>query len=369
VATYYVDPVSGDDANAGTSVGAAWATIQKAIDTIADGDEVGLMNTGSHSLTATLDYTINGSADVRAPQRYFGCDASGNLLTSGFVVIDGSGIGGFAQPMIDMSLNNGALMLERVRLTGGTSDGIYDSAGSFTRLRHCRIDNCAGSGVYSTAGFTHIFAVDCEFDNNGGSGLRMSTSTRLRPHLFGCRVHHNAEWGVNCGASPAILYLCEIYRNTFSGIRFNGVADGMVILGCTIAYNSTSGIILNVNLADRNQVIGNTFVGNGAYGVDLSGNDPDAVQLADLLAFNHYHGNTSGELDTGSSNELGKQTGDPLFADTADGSEDFTPQSGSPLLGNGLNGQDIGAIGVAGGGGGGFANRVGVQPVAAGVAG
>ena len=57
--TYYVDNVDGDDANAGTSEGSgnAWASIGKAMQTVAAGDHVGIKVTGT-------DYTVeDGSTD------------------------------------------------------------------------------------------------------------------------------------------------------------------------------------------------------------------------------------------------------------------------------------------------------------------
>ena len=55
---------------------------------------------------------------------------------------------------------------------------------------------------------------------------------------------------------------------------------------------------------------------------------------------------------TGSPYTQNNQTGDPLFTSVTDGSEDFTPTTGSPLIGNGITGGMIGAVAHADGGGG-----------------
>ena len=49
MATYYVDGVDGDDGNLGTSegVGNAWATVQKAADTVSAADTVNIKGNGT----------------------------------------------------------------------------------------------------------------------------------------------------------------------------------------------------------------------------------------------------------------------------------------------------------------------------------
>lgn len=86
-----------------------------------------------------------------------------------------------------------------------------------------------------------------------------------------------------------------------------------------------------------------SFVANGGYGINDQGAQWHSIDN------NHYHNNTSGPIngngttintaDINTTEKYGKnnQTGDPKFASTTDGSEDFTPQSGSPLINNGLD--------------------------------
>ena len=57
MATYYVDTAVGDDANAGTSEGAgnAWATIDKAMNTVAAGDKVWVKASGTYDENGNID--------------------------------------------------------------------------------------------------------------------------------------------------------------------------------------------------------------------------------------------------------------------------------------------------------------------------
>jgi hypothetical protein len=107
-----------------------------------------------------------------------------------------------------------------------------------------------------------------------------------------------------------------------------------------------------MNTANRNPwtVAGNTFVANGGYGYNQS----LTSQYPVVQVYNHHFGNTSGggypsDADLGADSI----TGDPLFTSTTDGSEDFTPAAGSPLVGASFAGQVIGARSAAPGGGGG----------------
>ena len=55
MATYYVDPDAGSDGAAGTAFGTAWATTQKALDTVAAGDEVRLCKSATETISAIID--------------------------------------------------------------------------------------------------------------------------------------------------------------------------------------------------------------------------------------------------------------------------------------------------------------------------
>ena len=91
MATYYIDPVSGNNANDGLAPvlggGHGPKLTQKGFDsapaiTLANGDRIGILNTGSLDIgTSANTYTISKVVTI------FGCDTSGNpanaTLTSG----------------------------------------------------------------------------------------------------------------------------------------------------------------------------------------------------------------------------------------------------------------------------------------------
>jgi hypothetical protein len=94
------------------------------------------------------------------------------------------------------------------------------------------------------------------------------------------------------------------------------------------------------------------FCNNGGYGVnDGAGGSNFTDQQINTL-HNHFYGNTSNPTSLGATlPDFESIDGDPLFTDSVN--MDYTLQSGSPLVGAGMNGSTIGALGLASAGGGG----------------
>ena len=125
-------------------------------------------------------------------------------------------------------------------------------------------------------------------------------------------------------------------------------------MGNTVYGNGSHGIEMQNYAGDGTPIANlhlwnNTCVDNGGYGFYWGTASP-TVDL--LMDYNHTHNNTSGVTDrTGGLPGDNNVTGDPLFTSTTDGSEDFTPLTGSPLIGAGVRGAMIGAVAHADGGG------------------
>ena len=343
MAVFYVGS-SGSDSNGGTDPSSdAWLTLQHALDTVADGSEIRIMSDITLTTRLTLALT---SVDSSLPVILVGADSSGDALTSGYRTIDGNSAADSC--FFSASGTSVMVIMDRLAITGAVNDGIdCDSAGWFT-LRNCRCHNNGGSGLYGSAGATSFALYNTELDNNGAWGLEQSTTSRVRPFIYGGSIHDNAIGGINMGGGVGIISHSLIYDNGGQGVRIRGAAQGWRLTHCTIHGNSDDGI--QVDTGDQLHAFGNSIVSNGGYGIGAyaPGTDFD-LQVNYAIWGNHYHSNTSGEWENVSgggntSTEVDKQTGDPLFASVTDGSEDFTPSASSPLKGNGSNGSDIGAI-------------------------
>ena len=170
-----------------------------------------------------------------------------------------------------------------------------------------------------------------------GAGFNIAAANRGDGVSFlGCSVHDNTGVGLKLW-SPAqsCVYSCLIYDNGSHGIEFDLYSDWLRAIGNTIQGNAGSGIYVHRNPSTSIVICNNSLVSNGAYGIRF--NDGHIEAGAHYVDYNHYHSNTSGETNLTPTPGDNNVSGDPLFASTTDGSEDFTPGSGSPLLAAGLD--------------------------------
>mgnify|MGYP006424010309 CR=1 FL=1 len=202
-------------------------------------------------------------------------------------------------------------------------------SGNFFMFFNIRVSYASNRGI--SASNSQCFY--CEADNNNVGIAETSI-------VAGCIMRSNTSDG--CTNTNGTFMNSVSYNN--GGIGFKGCK---YTVGCTAYGNAGDGF---EGVTNRQNVIfsNNSSIDNGGYGFNLN-----AITLGDN---NHTHNNTSGATNlTGGLPGVNNVTGDPLFADAANG--DFTPQSGSPLIDAGLgvedNNVDIGAVEAASGGGGG----------------
>ncbi|MCC6797700.1 MAG: right-handed parallel beta-helix repeat-containing protein [Candidatus Hydrogenedentes bacterium] len=356
MATYYVDPVSGSDGAAGTSFGAAWATTQKAADTAVAGDIVYLCATGEESISAKIDMDTNAGGAI-TPIRFIAANSSGTVDGTKYTIKATSAITG----ILDFAGGSDYTIWRGV-IFNGNSNATYciynnvDGSGPHV-FRGCTMKNATSHGVYvrgATGTYEWQF-YNCRITANGGSGLAHSTGNRGQMFLFGCSIDNNTANGWLLDKNLCVADTCLFYRNGSDGIEMASNSDYSSVMQCTFYLNTHAGIELyNATSREHYQIAQNSFVSNGTYGIKFqTGNEFTAL----YCDYNHAYNNTSGATDL-SGNLLpgySNQTGDPLFVAVGAGSEDFRLSAGSPLIGTGLNGTNIGAMGqnpsAAGGGG------------------
>lgn len=340
MATYYVRPVNGSDANDGLSFANAKATTAAAIALATTaGDVIRLCVEGTETVTSSI---VLGTA---------GTDTNPIVLEAASAV-DGT-------PLEDgtrytLSGTNGTIdilqssaghnRLKFLRVTNGLQGLDMGNTTNTAVMFGCRFDNNTDSGVYGAGGSCSVVADNCEFDNNGQWGLSQSTSTRLQVRLVNCRIYGNGSGGINSGQIGTISN-CFIYDNDGPGIDSDGSQD---VINCVIHGNSGHGIYLADD--DTRTIFNCSITDNGGYGIQF-----DNASFSIRANYNLFNGNTSGDMngEIADYHNTHGQTGDPLYTSTTVGAEDFTPQAGSPLIGNGAAGGMIGAIAHAEGGGGG----------------
>ena len=349
MATYYVDPNAGSDSAAGTAFGTAWATTQKALDTVAAGDEVRLCKSATETISAIIDLdTTSGTNDAKITIVSYAAD--GSAPSDGYTISTSSSIGALVE-----HAPSGYSYYRWIGVTFDANDSATncylndgaDGSGDSGFLRCIFKD--AGEDCFAVRG-NHWHLHDCEITGAARYGISHTSANRGNIRIQDCKVHHNANTGWKCDRATGVIRRCLFYRNGGWGVECGSSGSTNTFISNTF-YGNTSGGLKVMDAPHRNQwaVSGNTFVANGTYGYNQGDTDRSPI----LHSNNHHYGNTSGgSLPSGG---LGSDliTGDPLFTSTTDGSEDFTPAADSPLVGAGFAGQDIGARSAAPGGGGG----------------
>lgn len=347
MATYYVDPAAGSDSAAGTAFGTAWATTQKAADTVAAGDEVRLCKSATETISAVIDFdTTSGS--LSSFIRFVSYAADGSAESDGYTINTTSSIGAIVEITTIDYYNFTGITFDANDSAVNSLLSDYDDGSLFINFTRCVFKDATSDNFLVRGSAWGLY--NCEITGAGRYGLGHASSNRGDIHMFGCSIHHNTSHGWHVDRSYSKCINCLVYRNGGDGIA--GVSNGsqLTIMNSTFYANTGDGYS-TMDATNRNAwaIIGNTFVSNGAYGVSIG----SAARFPQIRGQNHHYGNTSGAVDVTGAMGDDLITGDPLFTSTTDGSEDFRPASNSPLATAGINGQQIGAKGPVPGGGGG----------------
>lgn len=225
--TYYVDTAVGNDANAGTSEGAgnAWATIQKALDTVAADDHVYIKATGNYA-GGNLLKTAGGTSTTICFEGYTSTPGDGGKIT-----IDATGS------------------------TYGVSENTVTTSAHYM-FRNIKIINATSHGWYFPGCDINMYQ-NCEANNNGGNGWLVDRTC----YFSGCRAKGNTLVGFFMDISSAV-YKCEAGNN---GSQQFDIGSSLGCVG-NLAYgadgshalfNSGGGLCLQ-----------NTFDGEGQANID-----------------------------------------------------------------------------------------------------
>lgn len=342
-ATYYVDPLNGSDAGgvAGTSFATAWKSTAHAAGLVAAGDTVRLCATATETPTGSstpISFTTNGASGSLIS--WIGYDATGvNPLTAGnYYTISGASLTGATTDIANLTGTSN--QFNNLKFVGGPRYNTY----SATNPQDDKFTNCyfgnAGTALIGSAANVSIglLMYGCVFTSCpvafGGY------NSRAVPSCSGC-VFSSISSSV-CGSSAFTFMQGNAFLN--NGTCFAGYTGTVtnVITGNTF-YNNTVAIGINDRGGSVCYISGNTFCKNGtalamagstSYPIYANYNHYGTGSLANT---NNFTGNASVVLGP---NDV---TGDPLFNNAAGG--DFRLKSGSPLIGSGPGGINIGAMG------------------------
>ena len=349
MATYYVDGAVGNDGNAGTSEGAgnAWATIQKAMDTVSPGDTVYVK--ASATYTENVQLTTVGTSN--SPIVFVGYATTANRTDRGKVTIDASGLTNCLSHSTVTS--QFFYTFENFKFINAVAAGVNYISRSHVIFRNCEFNNNGGYGIFGANGFTFE---SCIFSGNGAEGFRVGTAAQA----FGCYFAGNTSSGAYC--TYGTISHSVFYNNGDDAITFLG-SNGFscIVLDCTIdgnAQNTLDGIRFPASYWGSyvaiNNVIYDCTTGISGY----------AMGVGRFVGRNNLmNSNTTDYSDSTYETLVGEVTSAPAFTNEA--SQDYTLGSSSPALDAGFDAYevmgatqrcDIGALEsteAAGGGGGG----------------
>lgn len=340
-----VDDIGGTDPTDVTSSTGPFATIQQAMDTIADGDTIRICNDGDHTPPVTGIAPGTNTGSQSAPVIVTGTDARGlkNLGRTTRVKIDCSGQtstnDGLA--LTGANMNSGSFTFLNLWIDNSPGDGVGCSGYSNHHLtfRQCRISNNTGYGVNAAVN-SGLSMIDCELDNNGNYGFSGSSAFNGPHNILFCSIHGNSVGGIRVSdAFNGAVSFNEIYDNSGVGmtvITGGGTPrDNLLPITNNIFHNNDSGGVKINNSASSPflLVFNNVFSENGTtgtvYGFEYGTNNIDKL----FMDYNCFFGNHTDETDISSgtpgSNNV---SSNPQFSNTIVGSEDFSLAAASPIL-------------------------------------
>ena len=325
------------------AIGGAWATIQKAANTVIAGDTEQVWVKGGTNYTETVSITL--AMTIAKPATFEGYTSSTG--DGGQFVIDGAATR--ANGITDTISAAAYYIFKNMRITDHTSHGMSLSMDNCV-CKNCQFDANGGDGALVDDFWKFE---DCKFDDNTGKGCHADVATVF----VGCRAYRNGTIGLD--ARTGLMFGCVAFSNGSQGLYFSGAGNSFhVMINCTVdgdGKDTTIGLYLGASFNGLNVSI-NNIVYDCETGMSwIAGYEEYSISRNNLL-----NSNTANYAEGGAT-FTGEQTGAPLF--TAEGSQDYTLASGSPAKGAGFDesqlegdssGMDIGARQriEAGGGGG-----------------
>jgi Protein of unknown function (DUF1565) len=341
---FYVDVLAGSDGNAGTSPGAAFKTIGKAMSVALGTSDTVHVAPGEYSAATgevfplpLTDAFLTGD-DGPAVTRVLGTGSEtlfevgpGNTMT--LFRIDGLALErGATGVKVESGVAGQCLSLSRMTISGMTGFGLDlaahpDGSGSQPAVQatmwEVDITGCGGGArvVTSTPDqFSGVFGGQCLIANNQTHGvlLQATAGARLMSSFTQTRLLGHPLAAVRAEASGFMTLglLSSLVAGNGAGLQVDGTGAELQldIVYSTLADNSGTAVDVSKGVASTTHISGALFWGNDS---DVNTNGPEFVLQSD---------SEFGDFGTAD----GNFSADPLFANAAAG--DYRLVFGSPCI-------------------------------------
>lgn len=341
--TYYVRPTNGNDTTGdGLSFATAWKTTQKALDAAIAGDEIRCCAEATETIATKIDVDFTTGTTI-APVKIVGADSvDGTPLTTGFYTIQASAA---ITAIIELVATVDFTQWQRIKFDGNSQATycVLNSAADGSeghRFLFCDVTGATSHGIHFRGADWLCFGTNVY--NNGGSGISHSAANRGNLIFMGGSLHDNTSHGWDNNGGKQELRNTLVYDNGGCGMNNQANSSRTQISNCVFYGNSSHGVLWNASSA-RNTLYAynNVFSTNTGYGMFFGQSD---VNVMAVQGYNLFYNNSTDHYDYTPSGFGNILASDPMFTSVTDGSENFTPLTGSPLIGAGLGGENIGVL-------------------------
>lgn len=252
--TYYVT-ISGNDSNAGTSEGAAFASLGKATATATTSGDIIYVKSGTYTLTSSSSNVNGGRSTLSQGVRIEGYGTTPGDQAERPVIHAGSVIG---ITMLTMGASYNTIPCAVVNMefdgnSGSANKGVVVNSQYTANIHKCLARNCPGDGFTGTA----PIVIFCCSAINCGNG-------------FNAFFHANncVAQGCSSGGFVAVSSVAYCRASGCSGIGFDfGGVLGFSAINCTSHGNGSHGFAA---VYDIGTIVNCIATSNGGWGISHS---------------------------------------------------------------------------------------------------
>ena len=248
MATYYVIGAGGSDSNDGSNdTTQGWATIDKAMNTVAAGDLVYVKATGTYDEQATIDTAGSASSP------------GGTIVFEGYTTTPGdNGLVSWTKSTSGNCLVDGVAaayyMFKNMDFNNSVGIAVNLSCSEIT-FYNCKFRNSGSHGL--TNGSNNQTCINCEFTNNTNEGV--SSAGNYNRYL-GCIFGNNNRSLNGSSDTGMIVYKCVFYGDGYSAYALGlSACDYGAVLACTFDGENTQADAIQANLTAYLTVVDNIF--------------------------------------------------------------------------------------------------------------